>query len=189
MTMKKVEQIILAITGATGMLYVPPFLKILEQNKVRVHAIISDAGRKVLKLELGIEPSGLSGVEQWFAIDDFTATVASGSSLYDAMVALPCTVGTMGALAGGYSGNLIHRAADVTLKERRPLILAVRETPLNRTHLKNMLAMHDAGAVIFPLMPSFYHKPDSLDAIAEHFAGRLCDHLGIRDASLKRWGN
>jgi len=186
--MKKVEQIILAITGATGMLYVAPFLKILEQNEVRVHAIISDAGRKVLKLELGLNPTDLPGIDRWFEFDDFTAPVASGSSLYDAMIVLPCTAGTLGALASGYSGNLIHRSADVSLKERRPLILAFRETPLNRTHLKNMLAMHDAGAVIFPLMPSFYHKPASLDAIAGHFAGRLCDHLGIRDAGIKRWG-
>ena len=126
--MQQAEQIILAITGATGMLYVPPFLKILEENMVAVDAVISDAGRKVMKLELGMEPSNL--IENWFAIDDFTAPVASGSSLYDAMVILPCTVGTMGAIANGYCGNLIHRAADVTLKERRPLILAVRETPL-----------------------------------------------------------
>jgi len=185
--MKKAEQIILAITGATGMLYVPPFLEYLEQENVRVHAVISDSGRKVLKLELGLDPTDLRGIERWFAIDEFTAAAASGSSLYDAMVILPCTVGTMGALATGYSGNLIHRAADVTLKERRPLILAVRETPLNRTHLKNMLSLHDAGAVICPPIPSFYHKPESLEDVARHFAGRLCDQLGIKISGLKRW--
>lgn len=186
--MKKTELIILAVTGATGMLYVPSFLKILSEHKVRVHGLISDAGRMVLQLELGLEPTALPGVERWFAVDDFTAPVASGSSLYDAMVILPCTVGTMGAVAGGYCGNLIHRAADVTLKERRPLILAVRETPLNRTHLRNMLTLNEAGAVIFPPMPSFYHKPETLDDLANHFAGRLCDHLGIRETGLKRWG-
>ena len=185
--MKKAEQIILAITGATGMLYVPPFLEYLQQNNVRVHATISNAGRKVLKLELGLDPADLSGIERWFTIDEFTAPAASGSSLYDGMVILPCTTGTMGAIAAGYSGNLIHRAADVTLKERRPLILAVRETPLNRTHLKNMLTLHDAGAVICPPMPSFYHQPDSLEAIARHFAGRLCDQLGIKISGMKRW--
>lgn len=186
--MKKAEQIILAITGATGMLYIPPFLKILETNDVRVHAIISDAGRKVLQLELGMKPEDLNGVQKWFSIDDFTAPTASGSSLYDAMVILPCTVGTMGAIASGFSGNLIHRSADVTLKERRPLILAVRETPLNRTHIKNMLALHDAGTVIFPPMPSFYHKPKSLQDMASHFAGRICDQLGISVPGFKRWG-
>jgi 4-hydroxy-3-polyprenylbenzoate decarboxylase len=187
--MKKAEQIILAVTGATGMLYVPPFLEILGRSGVRVHGIISDAGRKVLQLELGMDPTGLAGVERWFGVEDFTAPPASGSSLYDAMIVLPCTVGTMGAVASGCCSNLIHRAADVTLKERRPLILAVRETPLNRTHLRNMLTLADAGAIIFPPMPSFYHHPGSIEEMSAHFAGRLCDHLGIRDHALKRWGS
>ena len=186
--MKQVERIILAITGATGMLYVPPFLEILQQANVKVHAIISSAGCKVLKLESGLNPTDLDGIERWFEIDEFTAPVASGSSRYDGMVILPCTVGTLGAIANGFSGNLIHRSADVALKERRPLILAVRETPLNRTHLKNMLAMHDAGATIFPPMPSFYHKPESIEAMARQYAGRLCDQLGISAPGLKRWG-
>lgn len=187
--MNQVERIILAITGATGMLYVSPFLEILQQGNVKVHAIISTAGRKVLKLELGIEPAELTGIERWFGIDEFTAPVASGSSRYDGMVILPCTVGTLGAVASGFSGNLIHRAADVTLKEKRPLILAVRETPLNRTHLKNMLAIHDAGATIFPPMPSFYHKPESIQAMARQYAGRLCDQLGVSAPDMKRWGD
>ena len=186
--MKKVERITLAITGATGMLYVPPFLHMLQQANIKVHAIISDAGRKVLKLESGIDPADLCGIERWFKIDEFTAPVASGSSRYDAMVILPCTVGSMGSIANGISGNLIHRAADVTLKERRPLILAVRETPLNRTHLSNMLKLHEAGATIFPPMPSFYHKPRSIDEMAGQYAGRLCDQLGIVVPGLKRWG-
>ncbi|MDD3620047.1 MAG: UbiX family flavin prenyltransferase [Desulfobulbaceae bacterium] len=182
------KRIILAITGATGMLYVEPLLTLLGKNGVTVHGMISDAGRKVLWLEQGMEPEALPNVERWFAVDDFTAPMASGSSLYDAMIILPCTVGTLGAIAGGFSGNLIHRAADVTLKERRPLILAVRETPLNRTHLTNMLRAHEAGATIFPPMPSFYHKPATLEDLARHYAGRLCDHLGIRARDMKRWG-
>ena len=187
--MKPVEKITLAITGATGMVYVPPFLDILKQSGVTVHAVISDAGRKVLQIESNLKPTDLQGIDRWFAIDEFTAPVASGSSRYDAMVILPCTAGTLGAIAGGYSGNLIHRAADVTLKERRPLLLAVRETPLNRTHLNNMLKMHDAGATIFPPMPSFYHQPDSVEAMATQFAGRICDHLGIQAPGQKRWGD
>lgn len=186
--MNQAKRIILAVTGATGMLYLDPLLTLLGEQGVTVHGIISDAGRKVLHLERGMASEALPSVERWFAIDDFTAPMASGSSLYDAMVVLPCTVGTLGAIAGGFSGNLIHRAADVTLKERRPLILAVRETPLNRTHLTNMLRAHEAGAIIFPPMPSFYHKPDSLEDLARHYAGRLCDHLGIRAKDMKRWG-
>ncbi|HBI14208.1 MAG TPA: aromatic acid decarboxylase [Desulfobulbaceae bacterium] len=183
------EQIILAITGATGMLYLEPLLHLLGEQKAKVHAIISDAGRHVLKLESGKQPEELPHIERWFACDDFTAPMASGSSLYDAMIILPCTTGTLGAIVSGYSGNLIHRAADVSLKERRPLLLAVRETPFNRTHLTNMLRAHDAGAIIFPPMPSFYQKPRNLEEMARHFAGRLCDQIGIRATGMNRWGN
>ncbi len=181
------RRIILGITGATGMLYVQPFLEMLSGQGVKVDAVISDCGRKVLTIEQDLLPGDLAGVSRWFAADDFTAPVASGSACYDAMVILPCTTGTMGAIAGGYSGNLIHRAADVTLKERRPLVLAVRETPLNRTHLSNMLALHDAGAIICPPMPSFYLQPADLSAMARQFAGRLCDQIGMHITDLPRW--
>lgn len=186
--MKPAERIILAITGATGMLYLEPLLTLLGEQKATVHAVISAAGRQVLRLELGKEPEELPSIERWFACDDFTAPMASGSSLYDAMIILPCTMGTLGAIAAGYSGNLIHRAADVSLKERRPLLLAVRETPFNRTHLTNMLRVHEAGAIIIPPMPSFYQKPKNLEEMARNFAGRLCDQIGIRETGMKRWG-
>lgn len=140
------------------MLYVTALLDLLADQDVEVDAIISDSGKKVLRLEQDMAPDDLPGVSRWFASGDFTAPPASGSARYDAMIILPCTVGTLGAIAAGFSGNLIHRAADVTLKERRPLILAVRETPLNRTHLNNMLTLHDAGATICPPMPSFYQS-------------------------------
>ena len=183
----KPRRIIFAITGATGMLYVAPFLDMVSDQGVEVDAVISDCGRKVLQIEQDMQPQELAGVSRWFKADDFTAPPASGSACYDAMVILPCTTGTMGAIAGGYSGNLIHRAADVSLKERRPLVLAVRETPLNRTHLTNMLALHDAGAVICPPMPSFYLKPRDLETMARHFAGRLCDQIGLHITDLPRW--
>ena len=176
------------MTGATGMLYVPALLSLLAGRGIEVHGIASEAGRKVLALELGLSPVQLPLVSHWFAPDDFTAPPASGSAPYDAMVVLPCTVGSLAAIAGGICGNLLHRCADVTLKERRPLILAVRETPLNRTHLTNMLAAHDAGAIICPPMPAFYTHPESLDEMARSFAARICDLLGIAvDASHKRW--
>ncbi len=180
-------RLILAITGATGMLYVVEFARLLGELGVEVHGIVSEAGRKVLELEQGMAPEELAGVDHWYSIRDFTAPMASGSSPYQAMVILPCTAGTLGAIAGGYSGNLIHRAADVTLKERRPLLLCFRETPLNRTHIRNMLTLHDAGATICPLMPSFYQKPDDFQAMALHFGGRLCDQLGIAVPGLSRW--
>ncbi len=184
---EQTQRIILAITGATGMLYVTALLDLLADQNVAVDAIISAAGSKVLGLEQDMVPEDLPNINRWFAADDFTAPPASGSARYDAMIILPCTVGTLGAVASGFSGNLIHRAADVTLKERRPLLLAVRETPLNRTHLNNMLALHDAGAIICPPMPSFYLHPADLATMARQFAGRICDQIGLHLQELPRW--
>ena len=181
------QRIILAVTGATGMLYVAALLELLADQDVEVHGIISDAGRQVLRLEMDMDADALPGIARWFEIDDFTAPMASGSSLYRAMVILPCTMGSLAAIASGVSNNLIHRAADVTLKERRPLLLAVRETPLNRTHLKNMLTVHDAGAIVCPPMPSFYSRPVDLGEMARNYAGRLCDQMGIRTTGIQRW--
>lgn len=180
-------KILLAVTGATGMLYVPELLRLLEEQSVEVHGIVSGSGQKVLRLELGLEKyQDLAGVKRWFEVDDFTAPAASGSSRYAAMVILPCTTGTLGAIAGGYSGNLIHRAADVTLKERRPLVLAVRETPFNRTHLRNMLSVQEAGGIICPPIPSFYLQPKTLQDMARQFAARICDQIAV-DVDVPRW--
>lgn len=183
------KKIILAITGASGSLYAVEFARLLAPlgGEVEVHCIISTAGVQVLHLETGMEPTDLAGVAKWYAIDNFAAAPASGSAVYDAMVVLPCSMGTLGAIAGGLSNNLIHRAADVMLKERRPLVLAVRETPLNRTHLRNMLYAAEAGAVICPAMPAFYHRPADLTAMARHFAGRVATQAGIRVPGLIEW--
>jgi len=168
---------------------VPQLIALLANAKVEIHGIISDAGRKVLEFELGVQPEDLIQVSRWYAADNFAAPPASGSAAYDAMVVLPCTAGSLAAIAGGFCGNLLHRAADVTLKERRPLILAVRETPLNRTHLQNMLTAHEAGAVICPPMPSFYQQPQTLEDLARQFAARICDLLGVpvSSAHIQRW--
>ncbi|MFN2365032.1 MAG: UbiX family flavin prenyltransferase [Desulfurivibrionaceae bacterium] len=183
------EKLILAITGASGSLLAIEFLKLMRENNIEIHAMISAAGRKVMELEEG---AGLDEIENlaaaWYDVDDFTAPMASGSARFDGMVVLPCSMGTLAAIANGFSGNLIHRAADVTLKERRPLLLAVRETPFNRTHLKNMLEVHDAGATICPPLPSFYHKPESLREMARIFGGRLADLIGIEVEGQPRWG-
>lgn len=182
------KRIILAITGASGTLFALEFLKLMHENQVEVHGIVSDAGRQVMKLELALVPEDLSEyVAGWHDVKDFTAPMASGSSRYDGMVVLPCTMGTLAAIANGISANLIHRAADVMLKERQPLLLAVRETPLNRTHIKNMLRAHEAGAIICPLMPALYHRPQSLAEMARDFAGRLSDQLGLELPGQKRW--
>ena len=182
------KKIILAITGASGSLYTVQFLKLMQHLDAEIHGIISDAGRLVLQHELGLTPDDLNEfIVQWYAKDNFGAPMSSGSSKFDAMLVLPCTMGTLGAIANGIAKNLVHRAADVMLKEKKPLLLAVRETPFNRIHMENMLKVHDAGAVVCPPMPSFYHHPDSLEEMATFFAGRLADLLGFEIDGLKRW--
>lgn len=181
------RKILLGVTGASGMLFLEPFLKCLAGLDLTVHGICSASGRDVLKMEQKLLPEELSVVSRWFRHDDLTAPPASGSSNYSSMVILPCTMGSLGAIAAGLSINLIHRAADVMLKERKRLVLAVRETPLNRTHLKNMLTVHDAGAVICPTMPSYYLQPKTLEEAALSYAWRLADQLGLDVADRKRW--
>lgn len=183
-----IPKLLVAITGASGMLFVPAFLKEIEQLNVTVHGVCSSSGRKVLKMEQQLEPEQLPKISRWFDEGDFAADPSSGSSRYDGMVVLPCTMGTLGAIAGGLSINLIHRAADVMLKERRRLVLAVRETPFNRTHLQNMLQVHDAGGVICPTMPGYYMNPQTLEEAAQTYAWRLADQLGFDIPKRKRWG-
>lgn len=182
-------KLLFTITGASGMLFIRPFLQLLEEQgkAIEVHGICSTAGEQVLMHEETITPADLPGVTKWFNIDDFGAAPSSGSSGYDVMVVLPCTMGTLAAIAGGLSQNLIHRSADVMLKEKKRLILGVRETPFNRTHLQNMLKAHDAGAVIFPTMPGYYLKPKTLEEAALTFAWRLADHVGVKVGNRQRW--
>ncbi len=183
------KRLIVAITGASGSLYALEFLKILEKAGVESHAVISEAGRKVLALELGLTPEDLPGVMRWHDINNLAAPMASGSARFDGMVVVPCTMGTLAAIASGAGRNLIHRSADVTLKENRPLLLAVRETPLSRIHLENMLRAQSAGAIICPPMPAFYTKPTDLTAMAHGFAARLADLLQVPVPDAKRWSD
>ncbi len=187
--MSRPSPILLAVTGASGSIYSLKFLEIMEKLGQEVHLVISDAGKKVASLELEEEQFRrmLDLAVAIYDQDDFTAPPASGSSRWLAMVVLPCTMGTLAAIAHGISTNLIHRAADCFLKERRPLILSPRETPFNRTHIKNMLSLQEAGAVIFPAMPSFYHKPRDLYEMAAFFSGRIAEFLGFDVKDLKRW--
>lgn len=181
--------VLLAVTGASGSVYSLSFLELMEHLGQPTALIISSAGRQVIRHELGKH-----GIEKMKALssrvfdaEDTGAEPASGSSRWKAMTILPCTMGTLGAVANGISANLIHRAADCFLKERRPLVLVPRETPLNRVHISNMLAAHDAGAVIYPAMPSFYHKPDSVEEMAAFFACRIAEFLGFHVKELNVW--
>ena len=183
------KKILVAVTGASAMLYLQSFLEMLEDEDVLVHGICSESGKKVLELEHDSEPASLPAVTEWFDCGDFAAAPASGSAGYDAMVVIPCSMGTLAAIASGITNNLVHRAADVLLKENKKLILVTRETPLNRTHLKNMLAAHDAGAVICPPHPGFYLKPENLEEAAMTFSWRIGDQLGLVMKNRKRWGS
>lgn len=182
-------KLLIGVTGASGMIFLKSFVELCrQQDGLLVHGICSEAGKDVIKMELGHDAAELEGVSQWFGPDDFFAPPASGSADYQAMVILPCSMGTLGAISSGLSINLIHRAADVLLKERKKVVLGVRETPLNRNHLSNMLKIHDAGAVICPPMPSFYFRPKTLEEAATSYGWRVMDQLGIEVADRKRWG-
>jgi 4-hydroxy-3-polyprenylbenzoate decarboxylase len=181
--------LLLAVTGASGSVYSLCFLELMKQLGQQTALIISQAGKEVICHELGRQ-----GLEDMKALasccydaSQTGAKPASGSARWRAMVILPCTMGTLGAVANGISANLIHRAADCFLKERRPLVLVPRETPLNRVHLKNMLAAQEAGAVIYPAMPSFYHRPESVEDMARFLAGRIAELLGFHVRELKVW--
>jgi flavin prenyltransferase len=184
------NRLVVAVTGASGMLYARELFEYLATRPdLEVHAVASEAGEQVLRLELGLELAELVGprtiVHDW---KNFAAPLASGSFRARGMVVIPCTMGSLGAIAQGLSRNLIHRASEVMLKEKRPLILVVRETPLSLVHLRNMLAAAEAGATIFPAMPGFYHRPQSLTEMARNFVGRILDHLGLEHELGKRWG-
>jgi len=183
------KKILVAVTGASAMIYVQSFLEMLAKEEIIVHGICSSAGEKVLEIEHEMDSRKLPAVTKWFDCKNFAAAPASGSAGYDSMVIIPCSMGTLAAIATGITNNLIHRAADVMLKERKKLILVTRETPLNRTHLKNMLRAHDAGAVICPPHPSFYLKPQNPEQAAMTFSWRIGDQLGLEMKGRKRWGS
>lgn len=192
------ENLTIATTGASGSIFLKHFLIAAERDpRVKtVNFITSDSGLRVIAEELGVEGrsdllrqiiGAPSAKIQQQSNSDIGANVASGSYPSDAMVVIPCSVGTLGRIANGTASRLIERAADVTLKEQRPLVLCVRETPLNRIHLRNMSLAADAGATIFPLIPTFYNHPPTLEAMAQEFANRVLAHLGLPQENAYRW--
>jgi flavin prenyltransferase len=193
-----VENLTVATTGASGSVFLKQFLLAVERDaRVKtVNFIASDSGMRVLAEELAIEGRSdllrqiigtSSGKIQLQSNSDIGANVASGSYPADAMVVLPCSVGTLARIANGIASRLIERAADVTLKERRPLVLCVRETPLNKIHIRNMSLAADAGATIFPLIPTFYNHPASLEEMAHEFSNRVLAHIGLAQENAYRW--
>jgi 4-hydroxy-3-polyprenylbenzoate decarboxylase len=193
------QNLTVATTGASGSLFLKHFLLAVERDSriQTVNFIASDSALRVMAEELGLRGrSNLVGqilgrkstrkIQQQ-ANADIGANIASGSYPADAMVVIPCSMGTLARIANGIASQLIERAADVCLKEKRPLVLCVRETPLNKIHIRNMYRAADAGATVYPLIPAFYFRPASLDAMASEFAYRVLAHIGLVQPDAYRW--
>lgn len=183
------KRIVVAISGASGAVYGVRLLEVLRGiEHVRTHLVVSGAGWLNVQQELDMTLDYLEDLaDVVHPIDEVGATIASGSFLCDGMVIAPCSMRTLAAVAHGLSDNLITRAADVMLKERRKLILMVRETPLNLAHLRNMTSVTEMGGLIFPPVPSFYHRPQTLNEMIDHTVSRVMDLLGLPQAGVSRW--
>lgn len=187
---------VIGITGASGSIYGVRLIHELVSRKHHVDVVITNAGKKVMEEELGISGSKeiknllLSPKNVQIRIyenDDFTAPFMSGSNAYEAVIIIPCSVGKLSAIANGISGNLLERTADVALKEKRPLLLVVRETPLSLIHLENMVKVVKAGAQVLPAMPAFYHHPKTIDDMVNFIVGKVLNLLKIEHNLLKGW--
>jgi len=185
-----VKRLVLGMTGATGAIYGVRMLQVLNsQPGWETHLVISKAGLVNLKYELDMAKSALYGLaDVVHGIDDIAASIASGSFKTEGMVVAPCSMKTLAAIAQGFGDNLISRAADVALKERRRVVLMPRETPLNLAHIRNMASVTEMGGIIFPPMPAFYSKSDSVAAMVDEGVGRVLDFFGVDVAGLvKPW--
>ena len=183
-------KVLVAITGASGSIYAKRLLDALAvaqkaDPSLEIATCFSTNGRQVWQCEIGGEPS--HGFRE-YANDDFTSLFVSGSALWHAVVAVPCSVGRVGRIASGIADDLIARAADVALKERRKLILVVRETPLSLIHLENLVTVARAGAIVLPATPSFYMRPATVDDVVDTVVARVLDQLGIAASLSPRWG-
>ena len=193
---------VIGITGASGVIYGKRVVEGLLSAGQHAKLVVSPAGERVCEIELGIRFKGsrAARVEQWRELvgaegdhlellphKDFSASIASGSYRFEGMAVVPCSMGPLARIAGGMSTNLIERAADVALKERRRLVLVPRETPLSAIHLRNMLTLVEAGAEVLPAMPGFYHQPRSIEELVDSVAGRVLDRLGVDNELMRRW--
>jgi 4-hydroxy-3-polyprenylbenzoate decarboxylase len=194
------KTIVVGITGASGALYARRLIKIMCDLGVHVHLVLSRHAMKVISLEL--EPLGVEADKEakyevlryfqgenitFHGYQDFQSPIASGSYQTDGMVIIPCTAGTLGRVANGVSTNLLDRAADVCLKERRPLIAVLRETPYSEILIENMLKLTRAGGIILPASPAFYHEPKNIEDLVDSVVARVLDHLGLESELEVRW--
>ncbi len=196
-------ELTVAITGASGSIYAHRTLRYLAASGTlqRINLIMSGSSETVARVELGVDLRDADDrkINEWLGLpadsrlvhlhrlDNLAATPASGSHLQAGMIIVPCSMGTLGAIASGAGTNLIHRAADVTLKEGRRLVIVPRETPLSAIHLENMLRLAHAGARILPASPGFYHRPDSIESLVDHLVFRILDQFGVPHSQATRW--
>lgn len=182
------DPVLVAITGASGAIYGVETLRLLNSIGHPAHLIISEVGRRTLEIETDIGIDEVKSLaEQVHSNRDQAACVSSGSYRTKGMVIAPCSMKTLSGVANSYAENLVIRAADVTLKERRPLVLVLRETPYHSGHIELMRRASDAGAIIFPPMPAFYTRPKSIDDLVKQSVGRILDLLDIRHEEINRW--
>jgi len=182
--------VLVGISGASGAIYGVECLRMLNELNIPVQLIVSELGAQTLAIELDMTVSDLRQyAEDVHSNKDLAATIASGSYRTRGMIVAPCSIKTLSGIANSYSGNLLIRAADVMLKERHPLVLMVRETPLHKGHLELMMKAADLGAVIHPPMPAFYNKPKTIEEIVRQNVGRALDQLGIGHDLISRWSS
>ena len=182
------RRLIVAITGASGTAYGVRLLQVLKDTDIETHLVLTDSAKLTMAAETDFQPAQVQALaDVVHASKNVGATIASGSFVTLGMVVAPCSINTLSEIAWGITGNLISRAADVTLKERRRLILLVRETPLHAGHLKSMLQVTQNGAIVMPPVPALYVKPKSVDDVIDHTVGRVLDLFGLETDLVQRW--
>jgi len=181
-------EIVVGISGASGVSYGIRLLEVLKEKGIITHLIITGSARKIIEIETELLPQDVERLaSRSYEPEDFSAPIASGSHLFDAMAVVPCSMGTISGIACGSSDTLITRAADVCLKEKRRLVLVPRETPLSLVQLRNMVACAEAGAAILPACPAFYSQPQSIAELVDVLVGRVLDLLGVDNDLYRRW--
>jgi 4-hydroxy-3-polyprenylbenzoate decarboxylase len=182
------KRLVVGISGASAAIYGIRLLEVLKETDVETHLVISSAAKRIILMETDFAIEEVEAMaDHVYDIDDVGAAIASGSFKTDGMVIIPCSIKSLSAIANSYNADLLVRAADVTLKERRRLVAVVRETPLHKGHLQLMLRLTDMGAIIFPPLPAFYHRPKTVEDIVGHTVGRILDLFDVDHALFERW--
>ena len=189
MTLRRAVRLIIGISGGSGAIYGIRALQVLHELGIETHLILTDAALETIRLETDFKKSEVTSLAtEAHDVNDISSKLASGSFLTDGMLVIPCSMKTLAGIASGYSANLLLRAADVTIKERRRLVLVARETPLSLIHIENMATVTRAGAVVLPAMPAFYGRPKTIEDLVDQVVGKALDMVGVEHTLSKRWG-